>query len=387
MASFDQKLRTLYLMEIMLERTDDEHMLNASELCTILDQEYGISTDRRTIYTEMEILEKFGLDIQQKKGKCPGYYIGARDFELPELKLLVDAVPSSKFITEKKPFVLYKSAVSMDGKTACHTGKSQWISSEESREEVRTLRGLYAAVMAGAGTIAADDPLLTARTEGLEDPVRIIADGKLSVSMESRVFGGDSRVIVLTTSSVEPEKVKALQSKGIEVIFADSDTEGCVDLEAAMIGLAVKGIDSILLEGGAETAASAFEAGIVDKIRFYMAPILIGGKDAPGAIGGTGAALIPEAVQLENIRTERSGVDLVVEGYVKKRKKVPAERPLPEKFKADISGKKGSTAVENEIRDQEPEKMQEEIKEPAEMEKAAEKMAEEQEARLPEGQA
>ena len=124
-----------------------------------------------------------------------------------------------------------------------------------------------------------------------------------------------------------------------------------------------------------------------DKIRFYMAPILIGGKDAPGAIGGTGAALIPEAVQLENIRTERSGVDLVVEGYVKKRKKVPAERPLPEKFKADISGKKGSTAVENEIRDQEPEKMQEEIKEPAEMEKAAEKMAEAQEARLPEGQA
>lgn len=94
MASFDQKLRTLCLMEILLERTDDMHMLNASELCTILDQEYGIRTDRRTIYTEMEILEKFGLDIQQKKGKNPGYYIGARDFELPELKLLVDAVQS-----------------------------------------------------------------------------------------------------------------------------------------------------------------------------------------------------------------------------------------------------------------------------------------------------
>ena len=71
MASFDQKLRTLYLMEILLERTDDEHMLNASELCTILDQEYGISTDRRTIYTEMESLDKFGLDVQQKKGKIP----------------------------------------------------------------------------------------------------------------------------------------------------------------------------------------------------------------------------------------------------------------------------------------------------------------------------
>lgn len=292
-----------------------------------------------------------------------------------------------KFITEKKPFVLYKSAVSMDGKTACHTGKSQWISSEESREEVRTLRGLYAAVMAGAGTIAADDPLLTARTEGLEDPVRIIADGKLSVSMESRVFGGDSRVIVLTTSFAAPEKVEALQAKGIEVIFADSDMEGCVDLEAAMIGLAVKGIDSILLEGGSETAAAAFEADIVDKIRFYMAPILIGGKDAPGAVGGTGAALIPEAVQLENIRTERSGVDLVIEGYVKKRKKVFVEEPLPEKFKADISGKKGSAAVEKEIENQEPKEMQGEIKGSVEIKAAPEKVNEVQEGKSQEGQA
>ena len=117
MASFDQKLRTLRLMEILLERTDDTHMLNASELCTILDQEYGISTDRRTIYTEMEILDKFGLNIHQKKGKNPGYYIGARDFELPELKLLVDAVQSSKFITEKKS----KELITKLEKLCCRT--------------------------------------------------------------------------------------------------------------------------------------------------------------------------------------------------------------------------------------------------------------------------
>ena len=117
MASFDQKLRTLRLMEILLERTDDSHMLNASELCTILDQEYGISTDRITIYTEMEILDKFGLNIHQKKGKNPGYYIGARDFELPELKLLVDAVQSSKFITEKKS----KELITKLEKLCCRT--------------------------------------------------------------------------------------------------------------------------------------------------------------------------------------------------------------------------------------------------------------------------
>lgn len=102
MPVMNQKLRTLYLMDILLERTDDQHLLNASQLCSILEKEYAISTDRRTIYTEIEILSKYGLDVQQKKGTNPGYYIGARDFELPELKLLVDAVQSSKFITEHK---------------------------------------------------------------------------------------------------------------------------------------------------------------------------------------------------------------------------------------------------------------------------------------------
>lgn len=102
MPAMNQKLRTLYLMDVMLQRTDDQHMLNASQLCKILEQEYAIPTDRRTIYTEMEILSTYGLDVQQKKGTNPGYYIGARDFELPELKLMVDAVQSSKFITENK---------------------------------------------------------------------------------------------------------------------------------------------------------------------------------------------------------------------------------------------------------------------------------------------
>lgn len=102
MAAMDQKLRTLYLLDILLERTDEAHILNASDLCRILDQEYGISTDRRTIYSEIEILTKYGLDLVQKKGKNPGYFVASRKFELPELRLLVDAVQSSKFITEQK---------------------------------------------------------------------------------------------------------------------------------------------------------------------------------------------------------------------------------------------------------------------------------------------
>ena len=233
-----------------------------------------------------------------------------------------------KFITRKKPFVLYKAALSLDGKTACHTGDSRWISSETSREETHALRGIYSAIMVGAGTIKADNPLLTARTEGLADPVRIIVDGRLSCSPDANVFQNSGRVIILTTTEADPQKIKTFEEIGAEIICADSDEAGKVDLEAAMTGLAVKGIDSILLEGGSETAAAAFEAGIVDKIRFYLAPVIIGGIDAPGAIGGIGADRVSAAVPLENIRTERSGADLVVEAYVKKGKTYIKERKI-----------------------------------------------------------
>lgn len=102
MAVNDQKLRTLYLMQIMLEETDEDHILNAADLTKILKQKYGMDIDRRTIYSDIDIMERFGISIVQLKGKKAGYYVDGRDFELAELKLLVDAVQSSKFITEKK---------------------------------------------------------------------------------------------------------------------------------------------------------------------------------------------------------------------------------------------------------------------------------------------
>lgn len=116
MAVTDLKLRILYLMDIMLERTDDAHALSAAQLIRILEQEYSMTADRRTIYAELETLEAYGLDIQQKKGKNAGYYVGEREFELPELKLLVDAVQSSKFITENKSRELIRKLEKLGGK-------------------------------------------------------------------------------------------------------------------------------------------------------------------------------------------------------------------------------------------------------------------------------
>jgi len=125
MAANDQKLRTLYLMQILLEETDESHILNASELIDRLKVKYNMEADRRTIYSDIDVLIRFGLSITQLKGKTPGYYVDSRDFELAELKLLVDAVQSSKFITKKKTRELIRKL-----ETLCSKSEAEQLSRE-----------------------------------------------------------------------------------------------------------------------------------------------------------------------------------------------------------------------------------------------------------------
>ena len=227
------------------------------------------------------------------------------------------------YVTRKRPFVLYKAAMSLDGKIACHTGESQWISSEKSREEVQRLRGILSGIMVGAGTVIADDPRLPCRMEEYENPARIIVDGKLRVPVESRIFHEPGRNIILTTSEAYPEKKKALENLGVEMIEADSEEPGKVDLKSAMLALGIKGIDGILLEGGPTLAASALEAGIIDAVRFYIAQKIIGGREAPSPFAGTGAAHMNEVVPLTDAVYGTSGDDLWIQAYIQREKKEP----------------------------------------------------------------
>lgn len=227
------------------------------------------------------------------------------------------------YVTRKRPFVLYKAAMSLDGKIACHTGESQWISSEKSREEVQRLRGILSGIMVGAGTVIADNPRLTCRMEEYENPARIIVDGKLRVPLESRIFHEPGRNIILTTSEASPEKKKALENLGVEMIEADSEEPGKVDLKSAMLALGIKGIDGILLEGGPTLAASALEAGIIDAVRFYIAQKIIGGREAPSPFAGTGAAHMNEVVPLTDAVYGTSGDDLWIQAYIQREKKEP----------------------------------------------------------------
>lgn len=235
----------------------------------------------------------------------------------------------NKFIIQEKPFVLYKAAMSIDGKTACYTGDSQWISSEQSRNDVHFMRNIYKAIMVGAGTVTKDNPSLTSRYKILNkntneyefaknqrNPIRIIVDGKLSSPINSKVFNDKGKTIILTTSLSSKSKADKLKKLGNEIIYSDLNNNGTVDLNKALKILAKKGINGILLEGGAETAAQAFEQKIIDKIKIYAAPIIIGGKNAPSIIGGNGAKSILKAEKIKDLKTYSCGVDIVIEGYI-----------------------------------------------------------------------
>lgn len=222
-----------------------------------------------------------------------------------------------KYITTRRPYVIAKAAVSIDGKIATRSGKSKWITGKKAREYGRRLRDWYDAIMVGIGTVMADDPSLTTRLPGGRDPVRIILDSRARIPLNARVLTQQSEVstIIAATTGAPPERVEALRSKGAEVLVVNEGQ--AVDLNELMMVLGGRGITSVLIEGGAMVQGSAFSARIVDKVAWFIAPKIIGGRDAPGPVGGQGADDPSEAAGLERVKVTRLGPDLLVEGYLK----------------------------------------------------------------------
>ncbi len=209
----------------------------------------------------------------------------------------------------RKPFVAIKMAMSADGKTATRTGNSKWISSKESRGFVHMLRSEYDAVMVGEGTIERDNPQLTSRIRG-KNPVRIIVDGRLKIPLNAKVLANkDKKTIIAISQSAPKKKIEKIAAK-VSVIVCGKKK---VELRVLMRCLGAMGIKKILIEGGSELNASAMEAGIVDKLYLFIAPKIIGGKNAKGVIGGEGAKTIKQARKLRAMTTKRVGNDLLLE--------------------------------------------------------------------------
>lgn len=224
-----------------------------------------------------------------------------------------------KYILTGKPYIVLKAAMSLDGKIATRDRHSKWISSEESRKRVQLLRNELKGIMIGVDSIISDNPRLTSRPENgtARNPVRIIVDsrGRIPVSAEVLKNPADNPVILATTNQCNEQTKKQLQQAGHKVLVVPA-TDNHVNLQALSIELGKLGIDGILLEGGGTLNEAALRAGIVDEVQFFIAPLLIGGKNAITPVEGNGFSAIEEAIRLTDFKTIQVGPDFLVTGRI-----------------------------------------------------------------------
>ncbi len=220
------------------------------------------------------------------------------------------------YITTRTPYVVMKYAMTVDGKIATRTGASRWVTGEESRAMVHEMRHNYMGIMAGIGTVLADDPMLNVRLEGKKSPVRIICDSRLRIPENSRICrtAREYRTVIACgrKNRETEEKASRLESMGLEVIFLP-DSRGQVDLRQLMAHLGGQGIDSILLEGGADLNDSALRAGIVQEVKVFVAPKIFGGAGARSAVEGLGVEEPGQAVNLRLEKLSKVGEDILME--------------------------------------------------------------------------
>ncbi len=221
------------------------------------------------------------------------------------------------YITTRKPFVTMKYAMTMDGKIACYTGKSQWITGEEARMNVQKERLRHSAIMVGIGTVTADNPMLTCRLENSRNPIRIICDTHLRIPLDCNIVRTAKEVTtIIATSSQNKEKRLALSELHCNTLVI-SEKNGHIDLNELMQELGTSEIDSILLEGGGELNWSMLSAGLVNKVQAYIAPKIFGGTGAKSAVSGAGVPVPSDAFMLYDTKIQHIGDDIMIESRVK----------------------------------------------------------------------
>ncbi len=227
-------------------------------------------------------------------------------------------------VTRGRPFATLKLALSLDGRIAAASGDSRWISSAASRALVHRWRSEADAVMVGAGTVLADNPRLTCRIAAGRDPVRVVIDGRLRCPPRARVFVERSTAptVLVTTSANEARARRRYHGARVEVIGYEKARDDEIDLRALMRDFGRRGWSKVLIEGGAHLAGSALGAGIVDRVAFFVAPIVIGAGTP--AVEGLGLARVRDAIALEGLGARRLGGDLLLEAEI-----APARRARP----------------------------------------------------------
>ncbi len=214
-----------------------------------------------------------------------------------------------------RPFVHLKMAISLDGRIATRTGDSRWITGEESLKKSHELRHEYDAILVGANTVVVDNPSLTDRSENSRRRklVRVVLDNSLRFSLNSQlVLTAKEFPTIVFTDSEDMEKIKDLRSEGVEVVQI---AEGGRNLQGVLRELGRRDLQSVIVEGGTTVAGAFYDAKLIDKVSFFIAPIIIGGLDAPPAIGGQGATVLANAMRLQDVEIKPHGADVEITGY------------------------------------------------------------------------
>jgi diaminohydroxyphosphoribosylaminopyrimidine deaminase / 5-amino-6-(5-phosphoribosylamino)uracil reductase len=213
-----------------------------------------------------------------------------------------------------RPWVLFKSAMTLDGKVATRTGDSKWISSETSRELAHRWRASVDAVAVGVGTALADDPQLTARVDDVtRQPRRVVFDSEARLPLDSQLVAmAPTPPLTVVVSRAAPRSATdALEMAGAEIVVATGENEQA-RVRSALDQLGAQGVTAILLEGGPRLAGAFLDAGQIDEVRLFLAPVLLGGRTARDPIEGEGAERISDAVRSLSLTCERSGEDILV---------------------------------------------------------------------------
>jgi diaminohydroxyphosphoribosylaminopyrimidine deaminase/5-amino-6-(5-phosphoribosylamino)uracil reductase len=229
------------------------------------------------------------------------------------------------FMRTGRPFVHLKLAVSLDGRIATRTGDSRWITGAESRARAHELRHDSDAILIGAGTVRADDPLLTDRSgKKRRTPlIRVVLDEALTTSADSRLVQTATEAPVLIFAGTATPAANELL--GVEII---RDPAGGRDLSLILDELGKRMVQSVLVEGGANVAGNFLDAGLVNKVTVFIAPMIIGGREAPTAVGGKGAESLVQAIELQDLVVTQRGQDIEFTGYPKRLSEPPAAAGL-----------------------------------------------------------
>jgi diaminohydroxyphosphoribosylaminopyrimidine deaminase/5-amino-6-(5-phosphoribosylamino)uracil reductase len=261
----------------------------------------------------LSALRKAGLDVQ----------VGCLRREAERLNEIY-----CHWITTGRPFVVLKSAMTLDGKIATASGESQWITGQAARRHGHGLRSRMDAILVGIGTVLKDDPQLTVRwTESGSpaapdrQPLRVILDSRLRIPLSALVLShpsgnrGKIGTVIATTNQAQKRRIDLLQSRGVDVLVLPAE-RGRVSFPACLRQLGRIGVTSLLIEGGSEVNASALRSRLVNRVCLYVAPRLLGGRDAIGFIGGPSSRRLQESMALTDLCIQPIGSDVLIEGTV-----------------------------------------------------------------------